>query len=129
MRIGLVVAAVVLSSLGCGTEPPLASQQKQLSYAVDVEPLIVKRCLGCHEVEEPKAELVLEVGTGFSQMVGRESTQVPGQMIVEPGSSADSYLWLKLIHEQTVGKGMPKTLFGAKQLPQQELELIRMWID
>lgn len=126
----LVGLAVMLTGvMACGTGVPDIPETGPISYADHLEPLIVKRCLACHETEDPKAELVLEVGSGYAQMVGRTSTQVPKLQIVHAGSSELSYLWVKLEHEQNVGKGMPRTLFGEKRLPERELELIRRWIE
>jgi hypothetical protein len=125
-----VCGVLLLAVFACSRTPvDTRPTDRPLSYASDVEPLIVKRCLVCHETKDAKAKLVLEVGTGYAQLVGRASTQIPELNIVEPGSAEDSYLWIKLIDEQSVGKGMPKTLFGSKRLPQPELDLIKAWIS
>jgi hypothetical protein len=71
----------------------------------------------------------LEQGRGYSQLVDRSSIQVPSVRIVEPGDPAASYLWRKLAHDAEKGEGMPRTLFGAKKLPEAELEFIRRWIE
>lgn len=115
------VAAVVVASLAVGSGGP--------SYAADVEPVFAKRCGDCHSAREAKADLILDPGRGFEMLVNRASTQVPEKLLVEPGSPEASYLWSKLIHASEVGKGMPKTLFGAKKLPQEELDLVRSWIE
>jgi hypothetical protein len=99
------------------------------SYAADVEPLVLERCLACHEVEEPKARLVLEAGVGYHQMVGRASTQVEDLLIVAPGDPEASYLWHKLDFTAAEGQGMPRTAFGARRLPPDELALFRRWIE
>ncbi len=31
--------------------------------------------------------------------------------------------------ETEIGKGMPRTMFGAKRLPEKELNLFRRWIE
>ncbi len=100
-----------------------------MSFAEHLEPLVISHCLACHEAEDPKAELVLEPGVGFGELVGRRSIQVPDVKLVEPGDLEASYLWLKLQHRAPEGKGMPRTLTGAKKLRPAELELYRRWIE
>ena len=46
-----------------------------------------------------------------------------------PTDPEASYLWRKVDHTAPVGKGMPRTLFGAKRLPEREVELFRRWIE
>jgi len=114
---------------GCGSGVPEVPSGEPVSYSQHVEPVILKRCLGCHTAEEPKAELVLEHGLGYAQLVGRASEQVPALQLVVAGDVEASYLWHKVDHTATRGKGMPRTLTGAKRLPTAELELIRRWIE
>jgi hypothetical protein len=125
MRVTLWIVIIALS-VGC--RPPVDVPDAP-SYAGDVEPLVVKRCLSCHEFEEPKAQLVLEVGEGYGRMVGRSSTQVKDVLIVAPGDVEGSYLWHKLDFTAAEGQGMPRTAFGARRLPDDEVELFRRWIE
>jgi hypothetical protein len=119
---GLVLAA------GCGAPIPDVPESEPVSYAAHLEPLVLAHCLGCHEVDDPKAKLVLEEGTGYGQLVRRRSVQQPEMALVEPGDPEASYLWLKLQHTAAEGKGMPRTLTGSKKLRPAELELYRRWI-
>jgi hypothetical protein len=48
--------------------------------------------------------------------------------LVAPGDLEASYLWLKLDQRPIKGEGMPRTLTGAKRLPEKELERFRRWI-
>ena len=116
--------------MGCsGVDVPVVPEGEPVSYAEHLEPLVIARCLSCHTAEEPEARLVLEAGTGFGQMVGRASTQMPETMIVAPGDVEGSYLWRKLIHDVEIGRGMPRTIVGSIELPDDELELYRRWIE
>jgi hypothetical protein len=99
------------------------------SYAADIEPIFAKRCGDCHSAGEAKAHLILDPGRGYEDLVGKAAFQVPGMQLVKPGDPANSYLWKKLDHSAREGKGMPRTLFGSKKLPNNELELIRAWIE
>ena len=126
-RFLLSVGAMLLA--GCGAKVPNVPEGDAVSYSAHLEPLVIARCLGCHESEEPKAKLVLGQGEGYGQLVGRRSVQVPEMALVEPGHPDASYLWLKLQHRASEGKGMPRTLTGTKKLQPAELELYRRWIE
>ena len=105
-----------------------ARAQAPLSYAKDVEPIIVKACGECHGGDSPKKGLDLSQGKGFERLVGVKSQEVPEMLLAKAGDPAGSYLWLKVTHTATQGKGMPRTLFGSKKLPQADLEVIQNWI-
>lgn len=126
----VIVIALAAFGLGCGAAhlPELAEGQP-VSYRDHVEPLVLERCLSCHTIDEPKAELVLEPGRGYDRLVGKPSVQVPSLQLVAPGDPAGSYLWRKLDGTASVGEGMPRTLFGARRLPDRELERFRIWIE
>lgn len=128
-RFCVVLGAVGCLAVGCGVQIPEVPVGTPVSYSVHLEPLVTARCLGCHKADEPKAKLVLEQGTGYGQLVGRRSVQVPEMQLVQPGEPESSYLWRKLQHATEVGKGMPRTLTGAKKLQPAELELYHRWIS
>lgn len=106
----------------------VARAEAPLSYAADVEPIILKACADCHGGDSPKKGLDLSQGKGFERLLDVKSQEVPEMVLVKAGDPAASYLWLKVAHTATQGKGMPRTLFGAKKLPQAELEAIQNWI-
>lgn len=125
----ILPALVLLATVACGPSVPDVPDGQKVSYAEHLEPLIIKRCLGCHTAEKPEAKLVLERGRGYAQLVGRASQQIPSLQLVVPGDPGESYLWQKVDHTAGNGKGMPRTLIGSKRLPERELELIRRWIE
>jgi hypothetical protein len=129
MSRNILAVIVLLAGAACGASVPSVPPGEPVSYSRHVEPLIIKRCLGCHTADEPKAELVLEKGRGHAQLVGRASEQIPSSQLVVPGDADASYLWHKVDHTASTGKGMPRTLTGSKRLPPAELELIRRWIE
>jgi hypothetical protein len=122
-------ALCLLVTAGCGTRVPEVPVSQPVSYAAHLEPLVIARCLGCHEADEPEADLVLEAGRGYAALVGPRSVQKPSMALVAPGDPEASYLWLKLEHRAQHGKGMPRTLTGTKRLRPDELELYRRWIE
>jgi len=123
------MTALVFATACTGVEIPDVPAGVPVTYAEHLEPLVIARCLECHTTEEPEAKLVLEVGTGYGQMVSRASTQVPEILIVAPGDVEASYLWSKLIHEVEIGRGMPRTVVGSIKLPDDEIALYRRWIE
>ena len=122
-------ALCLLVTAGCGTRVPEVPRSEPISYAAHLEPLVIARCLGCHEADEPEADLVLEAGRGYAALVGPRSVQKPSMALVAPGDPEASYLWLKLQHRAPHGKGMPRTLTGTKRFRPDELELYRRWIE
>lgn len=128
-RLMVVVVFAMLATACTGVEIPDVPAGVPVTYVEHLEPLVIARCLECHTTEEPEAKLVLEVGTGYGQLVGRASTQVPEILIVAPGDVEGSYLWSKLIHEVEIGRGMPRTVVGSIKLPDEEIALYRRWIE
>ena len=130
MQLKLAVVIVALAGIACAqVEVPVVPEGEPVSYAEHLEPLVIARCLSCHTAEEPEAQLVLEMGTGYGAMVDQVSTQVSDARLVVPGDVEASYLWAKLIHDVEIGRGMPRTVVGAIELPENELELYRRWIE
>ena len=127
-RLMLVLMGAALMGCGGGALPEVPAGSA-VSYERHVEPLVLKRCLSCHTADEPKANLVLEEGTGYGQMVGRRSIQAPELDLVVGGDLESSYLWLKIDQRPRSGEGMPRTLLGAKRLPPAELARFRRWIE
>jgi hypothetical protein len=127
----LVVCLILAASAAsCSrVDVPVVPEGTTVSYAEHLEPLVIARCESCHTVDEPEANLVLERGMGYEAMVGRPSTQVPTMPMVAPGDVEGSYLWRKLIHDVEIGRGMPRSVVGSIELPADELELYRRWID
>jgi hypothetical protein len=114
--------------LAAGVLAVAARAQEPLSYAKDVEPIILKACADCHGGDNPKKGLDLSKGKGYERLVGVKSQEVPEMALVKAGDPAGSYLWLKVSHTATQGRGMPRTLFGSKKLPQASLDVIQNWI-
>jgi len=99
------------------------------SYEATVEPIFVAECGDCHGADRPKKGLDLSAGVGYGNLVGTPSNERPEILLVTPGDAGASYLWQKLDHTATEGKGMPRTMFGARRLPAEQLDLIRRWIE
>jgi mono/diheme cytochrome c family protein len=125
MRAREVVAVVVLFA---GAFAYAVAQEGAVSYAKDIEPIFQSACGDCHGADNPKKGLDLSTGHGLANMLDRPSQEVRELPLLKAGDPAGSYLWIKLSHTNTEGRGMPRTLFGSKKLPQAELDLIERWI-
>jgi hypothetical protein len=119
--VAIAVVLVVVLALAAGAQSPV-------SYANDVEPVFVKACSECHGGDNPKKGLDLSKGNGYAHLVDIKSQEVPAMILVKAGEPAASYLWLKLTHTATEGRGMPRTLFSSKKLPKADLDLVQNWI-
>jgi len=119
--ISVVVALAAVTALAVKADAPL-------SYAKDVEPLFLKHCADCHGGDSPKKGLDLSSGKGYANLLEHKSQEEPLMQLVKAGDPAGSYLWLKVSHTATEGRGMPRTIFGAKKLPQDQLDTVRNWI-
>lgn len=117
----IVALAVVAVSLLAADEP--------LSYATHVRPLFEKECGDCHGPKRPKKGLDLLGPGAVAAMVDRPSQNEPQVMLVKAGDAQASYLWRKLAHTHSEGKGMPRGLFTATRLPQEQIDLVARWIE
>ncbi|MGE5235477.1 MAG: hypothetical protein ACM3O7_03895 [Acidobacteriota bacterium] len=124
LNVALTLIPLFAGAVALATEPAAPAT----SYARDIEPVFLKACGDCHGTDKPKKGLVLSAGRGFGDLVGKPSTEVPTMELVKPGEPDASYLWHKLTHTAKEGKGMPRTLFGSKRLPQADLDLVEQWI-
>jgi mono/diheme cytochrome c family protein len=104
------------------------AQDAGVSYARDIEPIFVAACGDCHGSENPKKGLDLSQGHGRGNMLDKQSQEVKEVALLKAGDPAASYLWVKLTHTNTEGRGMPRTIFSSKKLPQAQLDLVERWI-
>lgn len=94
--------------------------------------VFVPRCAlpGCHAAGSAAANLVLEAGRAYGEVVGvqpdTESARLAGFLLVKPGDPRRSFLFLKLSDPPPgMGSRMP---LGAEPLSPAEVELVRSWI-
>ncbi|MGN6133914.1 MAG: DUF1549 domain-containing protein, partial [Aureliella sp.] len=98
-------------------KPAEAPEERKLSFARDVEPILRAQCQGCHQPAKPQGEFEM---TNFARLLaGGES----GSAIV-PGKPDESYL-VELITPVDGQAEMPKK---AAPLAAAEIETIRQWI-
>ena len=88
------------------------------NYDDDVRPLFARRCFGCHNASEMRSGLSLESYAGV--MKGGSSGDV-----VIAGRAASSMLF-KVVNRD---EGVPQMPLGQPKLPDNEIALIRDWIQ
>src|ERR1700687_919112 len=99
---------------------PLAAQTpKRIEYENDVKPIFQRHCLTCHSAGQTTAGLSLESYAGVLKGGGSGE-------IVKPGRSALSLLY-QVVAQET--DGVPRMPFGQAKIADNEIAVIRDWID
>ena len=132
MRLSLLLTAVLLWA-GCGGEdstvgPDGSDGEGQLTEATlaQVSEVFAVSCTfsGCHSGGEPAAGLSLE-GDFAARIVGVDSEQRSGFLLVDPGNPNESYLLMKVRgDDEIISQQMPP----GNPLSAEQVEIIRAWI-
>jgi mono/diheme cytochrome c family protein len=103
---------------------PAPSTKTGVTYATDIKPIFDASCIKCHGAQKPKAKLRLDSLEGI--LKGSENGKV-----VEAGKSEKSVLVLNIAHLGDEDDFMPppKNKLGLKKLSDEQIGLIRAWID
>ena len=107
-------------SCGCGGE--------EVSFARDVEPLLVNECTGggCHGFPATAADLDLRSGFAYENLVSVPSSQCDDRLRVAPGQPGASYLIDKLAGVNLCfGTKMPKAGPGFSA---EQIAMISAWV-
>jgi hypothetical protein len=116
--ITLVAASVDSSKL------PPASNQKGVTYAKDIKPILDKSCTRCHGGERPKARLRLDSLEGALKgsehgPVIKAGNSAGSQIVISPARIGDEESWMP----------PPNNKAGIGPLTKEQVGLIRAWID
>lgn len=100
-----------------------------VTWASRVSKIMEFNCGGCHSGEDPQGGLDLLSGNVYERLL-EPSAQNPELKLIEPGDDTKSYLYLKLIGDDSItGRKMPyNPLTGDGELTQAELADIQTWI-
>lgn len=113
------------------SHPALSVEGAGASWDERIQPLLEANCGGCHGEGLALGNLTL-VGEGVHEMLtGTVSPTDPeGRLYVSPGYPEESYLYLKLLGDDSIaGEPMPiDPLEGARTLAPDELADIEAWI-
>ena len=109
--------------LGCllGASVSANAQDQQLAvtdFETEVAPLLIKRCVECHQGKDPAGGLLLTSRKGL--VSGGDSGDA-----IDSETPADSYLLQRI----TSGEMPPKRQGQSQKLPSSEIELFRQWIN
>jgi len=108
--------ALLLLALACLGVPPAHAA---VSFREEVAPILVEKCLACHNAEHRKGSYRLDTFERLKQP--GESGELP----LQPGDPGNSPLYRLLVHPDA-GERMPKK---AAPLSGGELGAIRAWIE
>ena len=102
---------------------PAASTKTGVTFATDIKPIFETSCVKCHGAQKPKGKLRLDSLEGV--LKGGDDK------VVEPGNSAKSMLVLNIAHLGDSDDFMPppKNKLGLKKLTDEQIGLVRAWID
>jgi hypothetical protein len=101
-----------------------------MSHDADMQPIWDANCVeNCHS-PGGLAEF-LDLTDGYPTLIDQASSQVTGGSLVEPGSSANSYLVAKLRGTQMAAGGNGIQMPGGGQAPLDEatISMVEAWID
>lgn len=100
-----------------------------VTWMARVQPILEANCGGCHSEQEAQGDLVL-VGEGVYERLLEASAQNQDLRLIEPGDEMASYLYLKLIGDDSIiGNPMPyNPLTGEGRLSEAELGDVLTWI-
>ncbi|MCA9692332.1 MAG: hypothetical protein KC636_22225, partial [Myxococcales bacterium] len=82
---------------------------------------IINPICSCHVFGMPAGLSMSDVNKAYNNLVGVPSSEMPNQLRVEKGNSANSYLWFKVSTD-----AMP---LGGPPLTPMQKDLIQGWID
>jgi len=144
------VIAFVFAIAGCrATSSPEVHDAAAIDHPAPVDPLCVgpedgaapipptfalmqaifdRNCVSCHS---PGADLVLEAGVAWSNLVSRPAplSESCGGTLVVPGDPDASYIYQKLSSDHPCsGMRMPRGEFGSEPLADCVTALVRAWI-
>ena len=94
----------------------------QVSFAKEIQPILAKKCLACHNTTKHESQLVLETAAGI--LKGGES----GPAVIAK-NSAKSLLLLSASHQEEPIMPPADNDVGAAPLTPEELGLVKLWID
>ena len=121
---GFAVAVSAQDAPPAANALPPASTKTGVTYATDIKPIFDAACIKCHDGTKPKVAAKLALDTLAGALKGGRDGKV-----ITPSDSARSDLVLSVAHMgDDPDAFMPKGK-GAKKLTDEQIGLIRAWID
>ena len=127
-KLACIIATLLLILTGCGKEKCPTEPTTDPSLATDIQPIFNKSCAfaNCHDASAA-AGLDLSNGKAHANLVNVASTNDPAKVRVIPNDADSSYLYFKIIGNP--GDGTLRMPIGGNPLPDNEIQLLKNWID
>lgn len=113
------IVLLLATALVCWSGQPAVAGEQAVDFEADVLPILEDNCFYCHGKNKQRSGLRVDHLAGLLRGGGS------GEPAVVPHRSAESYL-IKAVTGKSGGKRMP---LNADPLPNEEIELLRKWID
>ena len=111
-----------LTATAADAKLPPASDKKDVTYATDIKPIFDATCVKCHDTAKKRA-----AGIGLDTLEATLKGGKAGKIVVV-SDSTKSDLVLSIAHTGDPDTFMPKGK-GAKKLSDEQIGLVRAWID
>ncbi|HUH76340.1 MAG TPA: c-type cytochrome [Devosia sp.] len=123
LQLAAIAAFVMLGSSAAFADACLDS------YTKDVEPIVSKKCVSCHNDASATSGVSFTKGSGYANLVNIASEELPTMNRVTPGDSEQSYLAHKLLgtHESVGGSGTKMPPAGS--LSDKDIATVVAWIN
>ncbi len=118
----LLGAGLALAGLTLATATLVGCAERTVSYSAQVQPIIERRCLECHQPGAPGyEESGLEMTSYASLMQGTRFGP-----IIEPGEPMNS-----ILNQLVEGRAHPSIAMphGRDRIPDSEIALLRKWVE
>lgn len=134
MRKSLLLAALLLASCGRLKESPTSPDSgggepvdPTATFTRVQNEIFTPTCavVACHDPLGQQQQLILSPGRSYAMIVGKPSTEIASLLRVQPGDSANSYLYRKITGSGITGDRMPQFL---PPLTTAQTRLVRDWI-
>lgn len=109
------VMVLVCFLVGCG--------QKPVSYQTQIQPILNKHCVSCHNANTASGKIVL---TSYDNLMNARATAWKKPIVV-PGNPSESWLYLLSGTNQPHFR-MPPDTSALAPLTENDVELIGKWI-
>ncbi len=110
----------LISLFVCGAMASVGlAQTKKVDFVRDIAPILVTRCIECHNADEPEADLRLDIKSGLF-------SEDKDDWTVTPGASSKSLLFERITLPSDDEEIMPPE---GKPLTAAEIASIKRWID
>jgi hypothetical protein len=117
MRV-VLPALLLLAMSGCGED-----HSGPLSYETDIAPIILRRCVRCHNESESPANIQVQTYESLMKSHSKKS----GLDAIRPGQPDSSRIY-QVVATTDEKNRMPRHMQDVKPLDPEQIALIRRWI-